>query len=132
MGEGGALGEKRKKLSNKRDGKRDASDDENLFTMGEASANLREQGKQGEEVNVYTATKEEQKLMGGSNYPIREKRKKPLNKRDGEGNVKRCEECRSHHHREEQCRDKSREDNKRGVNGCRIRCGLCGSQKNLL
>ena len=58
--------------------------------------------------------------------------KKPINKKDDDGNRLRCRECKSYRHMKEQCKDKSKEDNKKNTSGEVMRCSSCDSKKHLL
>ena len=61
-----------------------------------------------------------------------DKIKKPLNKKDEDGNRLRCKNCKSIRHMKEICKDKQKEDNKAGSNGEILRCISCDSKKHLL
>ena len=61
-----------------------------------------------------------------------DKIKKPLNKKDEDGNRLRCKICKSIRHMKETCRDKQKEDNRAGNTGEVLRCISCDSKKHLL
>ena len=61
-----------------------------------------------------------------------DKIKKPLNKKDDDGNRLRCKYCKSIRHMKEACKDKQKDDNKEGSQGEILRCISCDSKKHLL
>ena len=61
-----------------------------------------------------------------------DKIKKPLNKKDDDGNRLRCKDCKSIRHMKEQCKDKSKEENRKNANGDVLRFISCESKKHLL
>ena len=58
--------------------------------------------------------------------------KKPINKKDDEGNRLRCRECESYKHVKRECEDKGKGENKKNSNGKAIRCSSCDLSKYLL
>ena len=99
----------------------------------------REGGREGDQNNG----RDEQKLgkrTGGKKAGGRvgdrgvtsNKIKKPINKKDKDGNCLSCKVCKSIRHIKETCKDKNKEDNRARNNGEILRCILCDSKKHLL
>ena len=61
-----------------------------------------------------------------------DKIKKPINKKDDDGNRLRCKECKSIRHMKDKCKDKNKEDNKKNSSGEVMRCISCDSKRHLL
>ena len=58
--------------------------------------------------------------------------KKPINKKDDDGNRLRCRECKSICHMKDQCKDKFKEENNKNREGEVLRCISCDSKRHLL
>jgi hypothetical protein len=61
-----------------------------------------------------------------------DKIKKPINKKDDDGNRLRCKECKSIRHMKDKCKDKLKEENKKNSSGEVMRCISCDSERHLL
>jgi hypothetical protein len=62
-----------------------------------------------------------------------DKIKKPINKKDEDGNRLRCRICKGFcHMMKETCQDQNKDENRAGNNGDTLRCVSCDSKRHLL